>query len=200
MSPARLSAPKALRMLTAFVPVLSESSALGADRYFDYRIENYAEALSDAPVDHVIDTLGETEFARELSVLKPGGRLLSLRGAPNAEFARRFGMPLFKRALFALAGAKLDRMTRKQGKEYRFMFVRADGSQLRRVSKIVERRKLRPVIDSRCFALDDALELVAAGHPEGKVVIRMERPSVFALIADLICVIARYEKRTMTPF
>ena len=58
MSPARLSAPKALRMLT--VPVLSESSALGADRYFDYRIENYAEALSDAPVDHVIDTLGET--------------------------------------------------------------------------------------------------------------------------------------------
>lgn len=46
-------------MLTAFVPVLSESSALGADRYFDYRIENYAEALSDAPVDHVIDTLGE---------------------------------------------------------------------------------------------------------------------------------------------
>ena len=43
-------------MLTAFVPVLSESSALGAD----YRIENYAEALSDAPVDHVIDTLGET--------------------------------------------------------------------------------------------------------------------------------------------
>ncbi|WP_232781439.1 hypothetical protein, partial [Bifidobacterium longum] len=47
-------------MLTAFVPVLSESSALGADRYFDYRIENYAEALSDAPVDHVIDTLGET--------------------------------------------------------------------------------------------------------------------------------------------
>lgn len=42
-------------MLTAFVPVLSESSALGADRYFDYRIENYAEALSDAPVDHVIE-------------------------------------------------------------------------------------------------------------------------------------------------
>ncbi len=42
-------------MLTAFVPVLSESSALGADRYFDYRIENYAEALSDAPVDHVAD-------------------------------------------------------------------------------------------------------------------------------------------------
>lgn len=26
----------------------------------DYRIENYAEALFDAPVDHVIDTLGET--------------------------------------------------------------------------------------------------------------------------------------------
>lgn len=152
-------------------------TALGADRYFDYRAEDYVEALSGTPVDHVIDTLGETEFDRELSVLKRGGRLLSLRGTPNAEFARRFGMPLFKRALFALAGAKLDRMVRKQGKEYRFMFVRSDGSQLRRVSEIVERRKLRPVIDSRHFSLDDvrdALELVTTGHPEGKVVIRME--------------------------
>ena len=71
-------------MLTAFVPVLSESSALGADRYFDYRIENYAEALSDAPVDHVIDTLGETakllsgwrvvpEFLRTLVFARPRG-------------------------------------------------------------------------------------------------------------------------------
>lgn len=150
--------------------------ALGADRYFDYRTENYAEALRSSPVDHVIDTLGEAEFSRALSVLKPGGRLLGLRGAPNAEFARRFGMPPFKRALFALSGARLDRMARKQGKEYRFMFVRADGGQLRRVGDIVEQRKLHPVVDSHRFGLDEAreaLEFVATGHPEGKVIIRL---------------------------
>lgn len=45
--------------------------AAGADEYLDYRKENYWEILSG--VDCVIDTLGAGEFARELSVLKPGG-------------------------------------------------------------------------------------------------------------------------------
>lgn len=39
------------------------------------------------PVDHVIDTLGAGEFARDLSVLKRGGRLVSLLTGPNETFA-----------------------------------------------------------------------------------------------------------------
>ena len=49
--------------------------AAGADQYLDYRKEHYWEILSG--VDYVIDTLGAGEFQRELSVLKPGGRLLT---------------------------------------------------------------------------------------------------------------------------
>ena len=49
--------------------------AAGADQYLDYRKEHYWEVLSG--VDYVIDTLGAGEFQRELSVLKPGGRLLT---------------------------------------------------------------------------------------------------------------------------
>ena len=52
--------------------------AAGADRYIVYTEENNWQTLSG--VDYIIDTLGDTEFDRELSVLKENGILLSLRG------------------------------------------------------------------------------------------------------------------------
>lgn len=148
--------------------------AMGVERYIDYRTENYWKTVSG--VDLVIDTLGGGEFDHELSVLKPGGRLLSLRSVPNGEFARRSGFPWYKRALFTLAGMKYDRAARRQGKEYRFMFVHADGGQLRRITEIVERNHILPAVDPHSFSLgqiNDALRLVAGGPIHGKVIIRM---------------------------
>lgn len=148
--------------------------AMGVERYMDYRRENYWKVLSG--IDLVIDTLGAGEFEHELSVLKPGGRLLSLRTAPNWEFARRNGFPWYKQVLFALAGMKYDRAARRQGKEYRFLFVQADGEQLRRVTEIVEQHHIFPVVDPHHFSLDqvnNALQLVAEGPVQGKVIIRV---------------------------
>lgn len=62
---------------------------MGVDQYIDYKKENYWEVLSD--MDYVIDTLGANEFEHELSVLRKGGRLLSLRTAPNKMFAKETG-------------------------------------------------------------------------------------------------------------
>lgn len=148
--------------------------ALGADGYIDYKKENYWEILSG--VDHVIDTLGADAFEQELSVLKPGGRLLSLRTGPNRAFAVQNQVSPLKKALFSLAGRKYDRAARKQGKEYHFMFVRADGAQLQRVTEIVEKRHVVPAIDPHPFTLaqaDDALRLVAQGRLSGKVILEI---------------------------
>jgi NADPH:quinone reductase-like Zn-dependent oxidoreductase len=146
----------------------------GADQYLDYRKENYWEKLSS--VDHVIDTLGAGDFEHELSVLKKGGRLLSLRTGPNKEFAVRNHVSGFKKTLFTLAGAKYDKAAKKQGKEYRFMFVRSDGEQLRKITKIVEQNHIVPKTDPRVFPLEkaqEALQLVAHGHTDGKVMIQL---------------------------
>lgn len=147
---------------------------MGADQYIDYKKENYWEVLSD--VDYVIDTLGANEFEHELSVLKKGGRLLSLRTAPNRMFAKRNGFPWLKTVLFTLAGSKFDSVARKQGKEYRFMFVRSSGEQLKLVTEIVEKYHIMPDIESRTFSLsqvNEALELMANGKLNGKIIIRM---------------------------
>lgn len=148
--------------------------AMGVDRYLDYRKENYWEELSG--IDYVIDTLGAAELDRELSILRAGGRVLSLKAGPNKVFAIRNGYSGVKKLLFSLAGRKLDAAARKQGKEYRFMFVRSDGGQLRRVTEIVEKGEVVPAIDPHMFDLDhvdEALGLVAKGGADGKVVVRM---------------------------
>lgn len=126
-------------------------------------------------MDSVIDTLGDKEFDHELSVLKENGVLLSLRGVPNRVFAQKNGFPLIKRLLFTLAGAKYDRKAKRQGKAYRFLFVRADGAQLEKITQIVEANHIVPKIDPREFDLsqiNDALQLVAGGHINGKVILR----------------------------
>lgn len=148
--------------------------AMGVERYLDYRKENYWEELSG--VDYVIDALGAKELEHELSVLKRGGCVLSLKAGPNKAFAKANGVSGVKGLLFSLAGRKFDSAARKQGKEYRFMFVRSDGEQLRRVTEIVEEAGVSPSVDPRVFGLAqiaDALELVARGRTDGKVVVRV---------------------------
>ena len=147
--------------------------SMGVDRYMDYKQDNYWEQLSE--IDHVIDTLGPDEFEHELSVLKKGGRLVSLRTGPNKAFAERKQFAGMKKQLFALAGNKYDKAAKKQGKEYRFVFVRSDGAQLQKITEIVEKQQIKPAVDSRIFSLDqanDALRLVAQGSLNGKVIIQ----------------------------
>ena len=165
--------------LTAYQAITEELHAkqaflsAGADQYLVYTEEKYWECL--AGVDYIIDTLGEKEFAHELSVLKEGGILLSLRTVPNKSYAKKNGFPLLKQMMFSLAGLKYDMMARHQGKEYRFIFVRADGMQLEEITRMVETEKIVPQIDSRKFDLmqiNDAVRLVHEGHTSGKVIVR----------------------------
>ena len=148
--------------------------SMGVDRYMDYQQENYWEQLSD--IDHVVDTLGAAEFEHELAVLKQGGRLVSLRTGPNKAFAVKHHVSGLKKPLFTLAGRKYDKAARKQGKEYRFLFVRSNGAQLQTITEIVEQQRIVPAIDSRVFSLsqaNEALQLVSKGPINGKVIIQM---------------------------
>ena len=146
---------------------------IGADQYIDYTTENYWELLHD--IDYVIDTLGPDEFEHELSILKRGGRLLSLRTGPNKRFAVNHGFPGWKQKLFGLAGAKYDNKAKKKDVQYHFIFVRSDGAQLEKISKIIEANNIVPAVDPTEFGIEDinqALNLVANGHIKGKVVIK----------------------------
>ena len=148
---------------------------LGAEKFIDYRKENYVDVLSD--VDHVLDTLGDRELPNEFKVLKEGGNLVSLRGLPNGRFARRSGMPLIKRLLFQMAGRKYDRMATAKKQTYDFLFVHEDGGQLDRIGRLFDKENpLETSIDT-VFAFDeinDALNKVKQGKSKGKTIISVK--------------------------
>ena len=80
-----------------------------------------------------------------------------------------------RKFLFSLAGRKFDHMAKAQGKKYSFVFVRSDGEQLKKITRIVEEKRIAPPVDSHHFNIDDintALQLVKNGNANGKVVIR----------------------------
>ena len=145
---------------------------LGAEKFIDYRKENYADVLSG--VDHVLDTLGDRELPNEFKVLKEGGSLVSLRGMPNGRFARRSGMPVFKRLLFQAAGRRYDRMAAAKKQTYDFLFVHEDGSQLDRIGRLFDKEHpLETSIDT-VFTLEEineALAKVKQGKSKGKTII-----------------------------
>lgn len=147
--------------------------ASGADEFLDYKTQNYWELLK--PVDYVIDTLGPRELDHELSIIKPGGQLLSLRMGPNKQFGIDHQYSFWKRQLFAMAGRKIDRLAAKHQITYHFLFVESSGAELRTIAKIIDDNHIAPAIDPTLFTIDqvnDALALVTSGHPKGKVVIR----------------------------
>ncbi|WP_329608922.1 NADP-dependent oxidoreductase [Lentilactobacillus sp. SPB1-3] len=125
---------------------------LGADQYIDYRKDDYWDLLKD--IDYVIDTRGGSELDREMSIMKPGGRILSLIAGPNRQFAVSNNLAAWKTILFGVVGRKLDKIARKHQVEYRFIFVRSNGQQLEKITEIVEKNNIIPQIDSHEFSLD----------------------------------------------
>lgn len=148
---------------------------LGAEKFIDYKKENYVDVLAD--VDHVLDTLGDRELPNEFKVLKRGGNLVSLRGLPNGRFAKRNNMSFFKQMLFKMAGRKYDKMAAMKNQTYDFIFVHEDGKQLEKISEIFTKdHPIETSLDTT-FTLDqinEALAKVRQGKSKGKTIIVME--------------------------
>lgn len=100
--------------------------ALGANRFIDYKTEDYTQTLNN--VDYVLDTLGGVETKRQMMIMKQGGQLVSLRAMPNGEFAKRMNLPKWKQVLFKIAGHKFDSMAAKRKVGYHFVYVTSNGA------------------------------------------------------------------------
>ena len=147
---------------------------LGADEVIDYRTQDFAEILEG--YDLVLDTLGGETLEKSFGVLKPGGKVISIAGPPDANFAREMGAgPVIQQVMNALS-LKARHRAKRHGVTYSFLFMRASGDQLREITALVDAGKIRPVVD-RVFPFDQtiaAMEYAETGRAKaGKVVIAM---------------------------
>lgn len=147
---------------------------LGADQFLDYKTQDYTKELSE--IDYVLDTLGGAETEKQMSIMKKGGHLVSLRGMPNGAFAKRVQLPKYKQLLLGLVGYKFDRMATKYGVHYYFMNVESNGKQLQEVAEILSQQQIKPSIDTvySFNQVNEALDKVANGRSKGKTVLSFE--------------------------
>lgn len=148
---------------------------LGADRFIDYKTEDYTKTVSQ--IDYVLDTLGGAETEKQMSIMKKGGHLVSLRAMPNGAFVKRMNLPKWKQIILGLAGRKFDKMAKKYGVHYHFIFVESNGAQLQEVADLFSKLEIKPSIDTiyPFEEVNSALDKVANGHSRGKTVLSFKK-------------------------
>jgi NADPH:quinone reductase-like Zn-dependent oxidoreductase len=125
---------------------------LGCDEVIDYRTTAYETAVKG--VDVVLESIGGDEnMTKSLSVLKPGGILVSISSAePTAE-------------------------AEAQGKRAAYHFMRQDAGDLSTIADLIQDLKVRPVIGAVVpfnKAIDAEIEM-QTGHVVGKLVVDVRR-------------------------
>ncbi|UCJ19024.1 NADP-dependent oxidoreductase [Pseudomonas sp. MM211] len=147
--------------------------ALGADVVIDYKQQDFATQLHG--YDVVLNSLGSDELKKSLQILKPGGHLISISGPPTPAFAAARGLAWPLKQVLRLLSSGIRKKAKQSSVEYSFVFMRADGAQLREITALIESGAIRPVID-KVFPFQDtakALAYVDSGRAKGKVGVRV---------------------------
>lgn len=148
--------------------------SLGADLVVDYKTQDFEDVLRD--VDVVLNSQDGKTLAKSLRVLKRGGKLISISGPPDPAFGKEIAAPGFVKLVMRLLSSDVRRKAQGLGIGYAFLFMKANGSQLREITRLVEAGAIRPVID-RVFPFEstnEALAYVEAGRAKGKVVVKVK--------------------------
>lgn len=147
---------------------------LGADEVIDYRSRKFEDELSG--YDLVLNSLDAKTLENSLKVLKPGGKLISISGPPDPTFAKVQGLNPVVSIVLRLVSSGIRRKAKRAGVDYSFLFMRADGAQLERLTGLIEDETIRPVIDrSYPFEkLNEAFAHIETGRAKGKVVVTLQ--------------------------
>ncbi|MEY9325540.1 NADP-dependent oxidoreductase [Sinorhizobium fredii] len=148
------------------------ANGLGADVVVDYKHDDFEKVLQG--YDVVLNSLGKDTLEKSLHVLKPGGKLISISGPPDPDFARQNGSGWLLRQVMRVLSFGIRRKSKQIS--YSFLFMTANGGQLGKMTSLIEAGAIRPVID-RVFPFEktnEALDHVETGRAKGKVVVTVK--------------------------
>ena len=147
--------------------------SFGADIVIDYRKDDFEKLLSG--YDVVLNSLGKDILEKSVDVLKPGGKLISISGPPDAQFAKEHGLSWPLQQAMRLLSLGIRKRARLHRASYSFLFMQASGEQLSKITALIEAGIIRPVID-RIFPFEETNEALAyseTGRAKGKIVIQV---------------------------
>jgi NADPH:quinone reductase-like Zn-dependent oxidoreductase len=148
--------------------------SLGADVVIDYKTQDFEDVLRD--YDMVLNSQDGKTLEKSLRVLQRGGKLISISGPPDPDFGKEIAAPGFVKLVMRLLSSGIRRRAQGLGIGYSFLFMKANGAQLREISRLIEGGAIRPVID-KVFPFEstnEAMAYVEAGRAKGKVVVKLK--------------------------
>lgn len=147
---------------------------LGADVLIDYKNQDFEDMLEN--YDLVLNSQDEKTLRKSIQILKPGGKIISISGPPTPDLATSAGAPWFVKVILYFMSLSILKKAKKRNISYSFLFMKAHGSQLSQITKLIESGVIKPVLD-KVFAFEktnEALSYVKSGRAKGKVVIKMK--------------------------
>jgi len=148
--------------------------SLGADVVIDYKKDDFEKILHD--YDLVLNSQDGKTLEKSLRVLKPGGKLISISGPPDPYFAEEIGSPWFVKLIMRLLSSGVRKKAKRLNVGFSFLFMKANGGQLKEITSLINSGIIRPVVDSvfPFESIKEAMSYVESGRAKGKVVIKIK--------------------------
>lgn len=146
---------------------------LGADVLIDYKTQDFETILKD--YDIVLNSQDNKTLEKSINIVKSGGKVISISGPPTPEFAKMMNFPWYMRIVLSLISFSIRKKAKKNKVDFYFLFMKANGNQLEKISKLIDADIIKPVID-KVFTFDqvnDAMDYIESGRAKGKVVINV---------------------------
>jgi NADPH:quinone reductase-like Zn-dependent oxidoreductase len=110
------------------------------------------------------------------SIVKPGGRVVSVAGVPEPQTAiKDLGDRRGLAIAFWFISLGVRSKARKTGVSYRYLFMHPSGEDLTTIANHIDQGRLRVIVDRAVpFAqIADAMAYLEGGRAKGKVVVTM---------------------------
>ena len=147
---------------------------LGADVVIDYKQQDFETILRD--YDVVLNSQDAKTLEKSLHILRPGGKLVSISGPPTPTFASQINAPWYLKLIMGALSRGIRKKAKQRNVDFDFLFMKANGKQLREITSLIDKGHIRPVID-RVFPFsqtNEAIAYVEAGRVKGKVVVQVK--------------------------
>jgi NADPH:quinone reductase-like Zn-dependent oxidoreductase len=128
--------------------------SLGADEVIDYTTQRFEDVIS--PVDVVLDGLRGDHIARSLTVVKPGGRLITL--------------------YTPIAGTPLEKLANERGVNAYYNTVHGSGEDMEKLAGLLASGEMKSHV-SKTFRLEetaDAHREMELDNAQGKIVVSLQ--------------------------
>ena len=148
--------------------------SLGAAVVIDYKKDDFEKILHG--YDVVLNSQDRKTLEKSLHVLKPGGKLISISGPPDPDFAEEIGASWFVKLIMRLLSSGVRKKAKGLNVNFSFLFMRANGEQLKEITSLINSGAIIPVVD-KVFSfgsIKEAMTYVESGRAKGKVVIKIK--------------------------